>query len=98
MEHDDGESGDSAAGADVARPARVECSFLRTVVVRSPPASFSAIESGTKSGDRMGVILGFCFPREGFLRRLHVRSHQDIPLQPSRDANVRRWRKEHPTR
>ena len=32
MENDDGESGDPAASADVARQARVECFFIRRTV------------------------------------------------------------------
>ena len=85
------ELGDSAASADVARQARVEC--------------FSSEEASFADGKLCAVLQRFFshfgplfFEKSFLLRRLHVRSYQDIPLQASRNTNVRRWRKEHPTR
>ena len=98
MENYVGESGDPAASGDMRHARRVSTVFSQGSVTCGRQLCavlqrLSAIESSTKSGDGMGVVLGLCSPQEGFfLRRSHVRSHQDNPLQASRDTNVRRWR------
>ena len=104
MENDDGESGDPSSKRGCGTPGACRVFFLprkrhlRTVVVRSLPRFFQPSNPARKAETVWVSFWTLVLRKSFFLRRLHVRSHQDIPLQASRDTNVRSWTKEHPTR